>query len=119
MNDNLVISKTSVIALLVITAVILSCAWALISEQTAPSSPVGATARGGYYIITTTASPMNGPDQLWIANVETQQLMLFDTQADGTITPLAAADLEIAFSPRTMRNFGNAPIPVPGGVPVR
>ena len=97
MNDNIVISKNVIIAFLILTAVLLSCTWALISESATSSSPVGATSRAGYYIVATTAAPVQGPDLLWIANVDTQELTVFGTGSDGTITALANADLNRVF----------------------
>ena len=93
------ISKNTVIAFLILTAVLFGCTWALIDSAAVSSSPAGAISRAGYYIITTTsASP--DPDLLWIANVNTQRLVVYGTSTNGFITPLASADLRLAFQGR-------------------
>lgn len=97
MNDKIIISKNVIIAFLLLTAVLFSCTWALISESATSSSPVGATSRAGYYIVATTAAPTHGPDLLWIANVDTQELVIYGTSTDGSLTLLASADLNRAF----------------------
>ena len=105
MNDNFTISKNSVIAFLILSAAMLSCCWALLGEKPF-AQPVGGSTAAGFYIVATTASDNADPDLLWIANVETQQLVVYGTKADSTITPLASADLNRAFALRTV-------IPIP------
>lgn len=104
MSDKIIISKNTVLAFLILSAVMLSCAWGLISERSFVSSPVGATGRAGYYVVVTTASPNLGPDMLWIANVNSQELIVFGTGKDGKLTSLASADLNRAFAARAASN---------------
>jgi len=91
------IPKNVVIAFLIVTAVIISCALALIETTSVHDKSTGATARAGYYVVATTKTPL-GSDLIWIANVDTQQLMVRGTNKQGDIIPLARTDLRRAFN---------------------
>ena len=109
MNDKIFISKNTIIALLLFSFAILSACWAAIGDQPF-MNPLGSTTRAGYYTVTTTTSGTSAPDLLWVANRRTQELTVFGTQNNGTITKLAVADLGRAFQLRrsnTNLNNGN------------
>ncbi|MCF7957854.1 MAG: hypothetical protein K9M57_05330 [Phycisphaerae bacterium] len=108
-NDTIIISKNTVLAFLLLSALFLSCTWALVGGIT--GGPVGSTARAGYYIVTSTSSPKLAPDLLWVANIDTQVLAVYGTSTDGVITPLTMTNLNAAFEMRRMPN-GRMPLNV-------
>lgn len=109
-NDTIIISKNTVLAFLILSALFLSCTWALVGGSIS-GGPVGSTARAGYYIVTSTSSPKLAPDLLWVANIDTQTLAVYGTSTDGVITPLTMTNLNAAFEMRRMPN-GRMPLNV-------
>ena len=95
-NDKIIISKNTLMAFLLVSALFISCTWALMGNEIS-GGPVGSTARGGYYIVTSTSSPNLAPDLLWVANIDTQVLAIYGTSTDGVITPLTMTNLNAAF----------------------
>ncbi len=96
-NDKIIISKNTVMAFLLLSAMFISCTWALLGDSAASSSPIGSTARAGYYIVTSTSSQKQAPDLLWVANIENQTLSVYGTSVDGVITPLTKTSLNSVF----------------------
>ena len=104
------IPKNTVIAFLILTAVMLSCTWALIDSTFVSSGPTGVISRAGFYIITTTSGGGNEPDLLWVANINTQRLVIYGTSTEGVITPLASADLLQVFQGQYIPEMQGTPL---------
>jgi len=100
------ISQNCTVAFLTLTAIALACTAGIINGQRASitPSPAGSTSRAGFYVIATTPPEVAGADLLWIANVYTEQLVVYDTDNNGNIRPLAKADLA--------RIFQSKPLPI-------
>jgi len=98
------ISQNCSVAFLTLTAIGLACTAGMLSGQrgSVTPSPAGATSRAGFYVVTTTPPAIAGPDLLWIANVYTEQLVVYDTDSNGVIRPLARADLARIFQETSM-----------------
>jgi hypothetical protein len=93
------ISQNCSVAFLTLTAIGLACTAGILNGQRSAitPSPAGATSRAGFYVVTTTPPAIAGSDLLWIANVYTEQLVVYDTDNNGNIRPLARADLTRIF----------------------
>ena len=98
------ISARVVIGFLLFTATLLACV--LIVDVVLEPSVLRADAssRAGQYIVTT-ASVEENQDLLWVANVNLQQLIVFGTDKNGVVAPLARLDLLEVFERRPIRQL--------------
>jgi len=101
------VSKNTVIAFLLCTAVLLAV---LLIFQLHPSY-AGSTTRSGDYVVAS-ARLDTGTDLLWLINVQTQQLIAYGVDRNGLIADLGSVDLAIIFqAPPTMMMPPAAPRP--------
>ena len=101
------VSKNTVIAFLLCTAVLLGV---ILIFQLHPSY-AGSTTRAGDYVASS-ARLDTGTDFLWLINVHTQQLIAYGVDRNGLIANLGSVDLAIIFqAPPTMMMPPPAPRP--------
>ncbi len=104
------VSKNTVIAFLLCTAVLLG---AILIFQLRPSY-AGSSTRAGDFVVAS-ARLDTGTDLLWLINVHTQQLIAYGVDRNGLIANLGSIDLGIIFQPPpTMRM--PAPTPRSGSI---
>ena len=98
------ISTRVVIGFLLFTGTLLACL--LVVDVMLEPSVLRAdtSSRAGQYIVTT-ASVEVDQDLLWVANVNLQQLIVFGTDKNGFVTPLAALDLLEVFERQQIQQF--------------
>ena len=86
------ISTRVVIGFLLFTATLLTCVL-MVDMVLEPSVlRADASSRAGRYIVTTAAVEAD-QELLWVANVNLQQLIVFGTDKNGVVAPLATLDL--------------------------
>ncbi|MBN1435664.1 MAG: hypothetical protein JW936_01190 [Sedimentisphaerales bacterium] len=92
------ISKNTIIACLTVSAVIFACMLMLemVSDPAVAQAEVGATSRAGYFAVCT-AAQREGESLIWIANVNTQQMIVCERQYDNSIITLDSVDLRSMF----------------------
>ena len=85
-------------ACLTVSAVIIACMLLLemVAEPTSAQAEVGATSRAGYFAVCT-ASESEGESLMWIANVNTQRMIVCERQREGVIVVLDNIDLRAVF----------------------
>jgi hypothetical protein len=88
------VSKNTVIAFLLCTAVLLGV---ILIFQLHPSY-AGSTTRAGDYVVAS-ARLDTGTDLLWLINVHTQQLIAYGVDRNGLIANLGSIDLDVIFQP--------------------
>ena len=110
------VSKNTVIAFLLCTAVLLAV---ILVFQLHPSYAGSATRAGDY--VTASARLDTGTDLLWLLNVHTQQLIAYGVDRNGLIAHLGSIDLDVIFQapptmmmPRTMPRPGTTSPSTPG-----
>ena len=108
------ISTRVVIGFLLFTATLLACLL-MVDVMLEPSAlRADTSSRAGRYIVTT-ASVEVDQDLLWVANVNLQQLIVFGTDKNGVVSPLASLDLREVFERQPIRQLpsrrSTSPIP--------
>jgi len=91
------VSKNTVIAFLLCTAVLLGV---ILIFKLRPSY-AGSTTRAGDYVASS-ARLDTGTDLLWLINVHTQQLIAYGVDRNGLIANLGSIDLDVIFQPPPM-----------------
>ena len=91
------VSKNTVIAFLLCTAVLLGV---ILIFQLRPSY-AGSTTRAGDYVASS-ARLDTSTDLLWLINVHTQQLIAYGVDRNGLIAHLGSIDLDVIFQPAPM-----------------
>ena len=98
------ISSRAVIGFLLFTATLLAC-MLMVDVVLEPSAlRADASSRAGRYIVTTASVDVD-QDLLWVANVNLQQLIVFGTDKNGVVTPLATLDLLEVFQGQPTPQF--------------
>ena len=93
-----------IIGFLIFTATLLTCLL-VVEVMFEPSLlRADASSRAGTYIVTT-ASVEVDQDLLWVANVNLQQLIVFGTDRNGVVSPLATLDLIDVFERQQIRRI--------------
>ena len=91
------VSKNTVIAFLLCTAVLLGV---ILIFQLHPSY-AGSSTRAGSYVASS-ARLDTGTDLLWLINVYNQQLIAYGVDRNGLIANLGSVDLDVIFQPPPM-----------------
>ena len=92
------ISKNTVMAFLVVSAVVLGCLLLLnlVSDPSEAQAMGGATSRAGKYVVAT-ATANEGEDLIWIVDVNLQRMIVCDRNIKSRITVLGTVDLARVF----------------------
>ena len=98
------ISTRVVIGFLLFSVTLLACLL-MVDVMLEPSAlRADTSSRAGRYIVTT-ASVEVDQDLLWVANVNLQQLIVFGTDKNGVVSPLASLDLLEIFERQPIRQL--------------
>jgi hypothetical protein len=90
------ISKNTVIAFLMFSAVVLACVLVLVNVMP-PSAAHAVTATRAGSFVAVTARSTTSTDLLWVANVDVQRLVVFGPSRTGAVSVMARADLRSVF----------------------
>ena len=93
------ISKNTVMAFLVVSAVVLGCLLLLnlVAEPSRALAMGGATSRAGVFAVAT-ATHTEGEDLIWIVDVDVQRMIVCQRDNKTRITTLASVDLARVFA---------------------
>ncbi len=103
------ISKSTVIAFLTFTAVMLGCVLVLQNVILPPSAQAGTATRAGIYAVTT-AMEDEDSELLWLVDVDAQNLSVYGVDNNGFISELARANLGMVFARQQVQT---PPTPTP------